>query len=113
MRRRDSRRSRDRRGSGYAQYWRRALKQVVGPSFFEELAPDADPAVVVGAPVGRSEPNASADRYVAVALVELVVNGSRCCVVSTVSRLGDKSKFLTLLEDSLTALERVGDNRAK
>ena len=57
---------------------------VVGPCPEETLAPDTDPAVFVGAPVGRSEPPAFAGRRVA--------NGSNGCVVKTSALLGVKSK---------------------
>ena len=80
----------------------------MGHAFEETLAPDTDPAVVVGTPVGRSEPTAFADRFVTAAVTGLVVNGSICCVVKTSTLLGVTSKFLTLLGDSLITLERGG-----
>ena len=56
--------------------------KLYGQAFEEALAPDTDPIVFVGAPVGRSEPIAFADKLVAVALMEVVAKISAGCAVT-------------------------------
>ncbi len=75
--------------------------KLYGQAFEEALAPDTDPIVFVGAPVGRSEPIAFADRFVTAVVTGLGVRWSICCVVKTPTLLRAKSKFLTLLCDCL------------